>query len=87
LEDKAHQKRVTLSHRYKRVFATPDGSLVLRDLMRAHYVVSNTYNKDPIEMAFNEGQRNVVLRILKLVKEDIAAIEKRISDMEKETYE
>jgi hypothetical protein len=63
------------------------GSKVLEDLMNTHFVVSLTYNKDPIEMAFNEGQRSVVLRILKYLKEDIKAIEKRIEEVERGSYE
>ena len=80
-------KRVNKSHLYKRVFIGTDGDKVLQDLMSNHYMASNTYSKDPIEMAFNEGQRNVVLRILKLVKEDVAAIEKRLEDMERGYYD
>lgn len=86
-DKKLRQKRVTKSHRYKRAFQTEAGSWVLKDLMESHFMASNTYSRDPVEMAFNEGQRNVVLRILKLVKEPIDKIEKRIEDMEKEYYD
>lgn len=82
-----HKKRITKSHRYKQTFSGEHGSYVLNDLMQQHFIVSNTYNKDPLEMAYNEGQRNVLLRILKLVKEPIEKIEQRIEQMERDQYE
>ena len=86
MESKEKNTRLTKSKLYKRLFNSEDGSRVLQDLMVSHYMTGNTMSADPYVTAFNEGQRNVVLRLLKLVKEDVGAIEKRISDVEKEYY-
>ena len=86
MESKEKNTRLTKSKLYKRLFSSEDGNRVLQDLMVSHYMMGNTMSADPYVTAFNEGQRNVVLRLLKLVKEDVGAIEKRISDVEKEYY-
>lgn len=83
---KQTDKRLTKSRLYKRVFSGEDGSKVLQDLMANHYMAGTTLTSDSHITAFNEGQRNVVLRILKLVKEDIGAIEKRIERLEEDFY-
>lgn len=51
---------------FKRTFTTPEGKRVLYDLMGFCNFMKPTLNKnnDPIEMAFNEGKRQVVLMIL-----------------------
>lgn len=56
---------------YKRVFGTPEGKIVLADIMRRARVLSTTFAKDPYETAFREGERNVALMILSEVKLDI----------------
>jgi hypothetical protein len=56
---------------YKRTFSSQAGTRVLHDLMHAHYMLGPTFTKtDPNEVAFREGQRNVVLRILTLLDHD-----------------
>lgn len=45
---------------YKRVFATPDGKVVLYDLMSRYHVL-NPHDGDPMK----EGERKVVLGILR----------------------
>lgn len=53
---------------YRHVFSSEDGKLVLRDLMHAHYVQEPL----PIDnLAYAEGQRNVVLRILALIQKPL----------------
>lgn len=51
---------------YKNVFDTNDGRLVLADLMKRFKVFSNTYRaNDTHGTAFCEGQRSVVLDLLR----------------------
>lgn len=70
---------------YKAVFGTEQGKRVLHDLL----VYSNflqptlTSNNDPIEMAFNEGKRNVILRVLSFGRMDIRDIDKLIEEGER----
>lgn len=48
---------------YKQVFGTPEGKVVLKDMMAAHYWLGSL----PAEaLQFGEGQRNVVLRIFSI---------------------
>jgi hypothetical protein len=51
-------------HLYRFTFGTPEGQVVLRDLMRFCGVRQNSYVPgDPTTTAFNEGKRRVAIRI------------------------
>lgn len=63
---------------YQNIFKSPDGELVLKDLMSTHGILSNTYKGNVNDMLVKEGERNVVLRILSILKIDINAIYERI---------
>lgn len=67
---------------YQKVFDTEEGKIVLLDLMRTHRMFSSTFVKDPYEMAFNEGERNAVLRICTLLKLDVAKLRERMREYE-----
>lgn len=72
------RKAEDVKQAYLDTFRTPRGELVLRDLMDMHGITSSllesTKNKDaavdPLKLAFFEGQRAVVLRIIKLLEAD-----------------
>ena len=53
---------------YKKFFDNESGKRVLYDMMGAHYMMSPAFDKDPIEMARMNGERNVILRILTMLK-------------------
>ncbi len=63
---------------YKSVFGTEEGKRVLFDMMANHHFITPTLSvkNNAIEAAFNEGQRNVILRVLTYMKLDIRQIEK-----------
>jgi hypothetical protein len=65
---------------YQAAFSTKDGEKVLFDLMKEHYVLGATFSKDPLEMAFREGERNVVLRILTIMKTNVEELSKKIEE-------
>jgi len=67
---------------YRRIFASPDGQIVLKHLMKKFNVASPTFvNGDTHATAFREGQRHVVLSILKFVNKDInQEIQEQIED-------
>lgn len=82
-DEKAIQAQTDLIMRYKKCFGTPEGIEVLHDLVRNHFIgASTTYfdrsgNTNPYSLYFNEGARNVVLRILNVLEktpEDIVKI-------------
>jgi hypothetical protein len=54
---------------YQKVFSSGDGKKVLQDLMANHFVMSSTATQNEyVSIEFNEGQRNVVLRIMSILK-------------------
>lgn len=64
---------------YKTLFnlADPNAEIVIKDLCSAHGVFNNVFDKDSRLHAFNDGERNVVLRILTICKmplEDIIGL-------------
>ena len=65
---------------YKRVFNTPDGRLILQDLIEQHGVIHSVFDQNPNLMALREGERNVVLRILSLIDCSSNEILKKIKD-------
>lgn len=80
------KKYAAIMTAYQNIFKSPEGELVLKDLMAAHGILTNTYNGDVNTMLFKEGERNVILRILNILKIDINAIYERI-DRESETMD
>ena len=56
---------------YQNVFESPDGKKVLEDLSRTTFMNKTTFNDNELRMAFNEGQRSVILHIHSMMKIDI----------------
>jgi len=63
---------------YQNIFRSPQGEIVLKDLMSTHGILTNTYKGNVNDMLVKEGERNVVLRLLSILKIDINAIYERI---------
>lgn len=63
------ETKVATPEDYHNTFqVSPTGMKVLGDLMKAHYFYSSTFSPDPCSAARNEGERNVVLRILTIIE-------------------
>ena len=59
--------KATKASWYRTVFTSPDGELVLADLIKFTHAHDQSHTPgDPLETAFNEGMRRVVTRIEKL---------------------
>ncbi len=61
----------------------PQAKEVLSDLCSAHHVFDAGFDSDPLELARMAGERNVVLRILTILKlkpEDVVSLVKEIED-------
>jgi hypothetical protein len=52
------------------VFAGPSGQIVLADLMRASGIGASSFAGDPHRTAFNEGQRNVAIYLIRMINSD-----------------
>lgn len=80
----AEDKSVGRVELYQKVFDTPEGIQVLNDMVSVHKVLSSSFDKDPMQMAFNEGERNVVLRILHILNLDVAKLRERMRNYAQE---
>jgi len=78
------RRPVTQAIAYQAFFTSPDGKAILWDLMKNHNVIGSTFSKDTHEMALKEGERNVVLRILQILKIDVEELARRIDEGLKE---
>jgi len=59
-----------LKNAYRLVFNTPDGQRVLADLQARCNIDRSTWSDKPNEIFFLEGQRQAVLWIMDMLKED-----------------
>lgn len=55
---------------YQNTFNSEDGQRVLYDLMKTLFIFKSTMDPNPHELAYNEGQRSVILRILSTLGTD-----------------
>jgi len=65
---------------YKAVFSEGDGRKVLNDILVKGKVLSNIYDADSREHAYNEGRRSLALEIMHMLDVDIEAAEKRFQE-------
>lgn len=70
---------------YQNVFESPDGKKVLEEISRYAFVHKTTYNDNPHRMAFNEGQRSILLHIQSMMKIDIDRTSELIKKQQKES--
>lgn len=77
---KRDKKIVDTIAAYQSVFSTPEGERVLYDLIKSCHILHSTMDPNPNEMAYKEGERSVVLRILQTLGQDPAALIKRIEE-------
>jgi hypothetical protein len=79
-------KKSDLVSSYKRLFKSPDGERVLNDLMRQYHVLQPTFSRgiDPDEVLVREGQRSVILSILRTLSIDVGKLRTHIDKANKE---
>lgn len=75
---KRAERTVALTRAYRNVFKTKEGEMVLHDLMKVHHVMSTSFTGDATQVIFREGERNVLLRIMGILKTDPQMIQERI---------
>lgn len=89
---KKENNQENLLNAFKNIFANPknyqnqfDANLILFDLANYCNVLNTSFvGKDPLEMAFNEGARDVFLHILEMAKIDILEFLEIIEQIKKE---
>ena len=63
-----------LKKTYRQLFNTDEGKVILRDLKLRNHMLSSTFVPgDTNDTAFREGQRSVVLTILRMMEEKTTA--------------
>ena len=73
--------RINRHENYVATFQTAAGQEVLRDMCKSFHVLGPTFVAgDPNLTAFREGQRHVVLSILRYVNRDTTAIIKQVEE-------
>lgn len=65
---------------YREVFNSEAGKVVIEDMMKTFYTLSSTFDPNPIEMAYKEGERSVVIRILKTINTDPFELKQRLEE-------
>ena len=68
---------------YIDVFDNDNGKKILEELGKRCFIHRPTFNKDGMTMAFNEGQRSIILHIQNMMKIDIDATKKLIEAQNK----
>jgi hypothetical protein len=77
--------RMALNDAYKRTFDTPDGQMVLMHLCKVNFVFSSTFVQgDPEMTALHEGQRRLVLSILRQVNVDFKQLQEMAQEIQNE---
>jgi len=71
---KKEKKIVETINHYKETFTSEVGKKVLIDLIKSTNVMGTSFDIDPNQTAFNEGQKAVVLRILRTIETDPAQL-------------
>lgn len=84
---KTAKKRVTLLQNYKITFSDGPGRKVLLDLMTTHHIMGPVFTENARETILREGERNVVLRILKILGIDTNEMLKNIEEAQREQEE
>ena len=79
------EKALARAESYKRAFTSKEGKLVLLDLMKEHYMLTTVFQgrEEALGIAFRDGQRNVILRILTIMGLDTAEIYMLLKEGEK----
>jgi len=65
---------------YRKLFDCEEGTRVLHDLIRSCWVLTSTFDPNPNEMIYREGERAVVLRILRTLNTDPERILKMMEE-------
>jgi hypothetical protein len=63
-------KRARTIRAYREIFNTESGKEVLRDLCKSCHIFTTTMDVNANETAYREGERSVVLRIIKTLNID-----------------
>lgn len=84
MSKKKSEESLALIRHYQITFESKEGQKVLNDIISDCGILTATFDKDPLSLAFNEGKRSVALRLLKILNIDTAKLKTQIQEIEKE---
>lgn len=73
-------KKAKLVRAYRELFESDAGKEVLHDLCKSCHVFHSTMDANPHEMAYREGERSVVLRILRTIEINPYELDRKIKE-------
>lgn len=74
------KKQISVRRAYQDVFNSPQGKLVLHDLMREHDILSVPRSLDHAQLSFDAGAQSVLKRIFVYLNTDVKNLEERITE-------
>lgn len=80
-------KQTQVRRAYQDIFGSPKGKIVLFDLMREHDLLSTPRSLDHATLAYSEGEKAVIKRIMVYLNTDVQNLEERIREYVKEMEE
>ena len=69
LEGKA-QLKITILQAYQKVFESPEGKMVLHDMMKSNGMFSSTFHESPHVMSYLEGRRSILTDLISTLNKD-----------------
>jgi len=81
LEGKA-QLTISLIQAYQKVFESPEGKMVLHDMMKSNGMFSSTFHDNPHTMAYLEGRRSLLTDLVKTLNKDSEQMYKLFKEQE-----
>jgi hypothetical protein len=88
-QEKLQQIAVKKYEAYKEFFRSENGEQILMDLMKACHFTDSVIGQTPEQTYFNEGQRCVVLQIIRtaqLTPNDISRLTTKIKEEDEQFY-
>lgn len=74
---------IAMAKKYRDVFGSPLGKEVLKDIIEFAGFMETSFEKgDPYLSAFKEGKRNVALKIVHYLNEDLDTLSKMVLKLE-----
>jgi len=83
-QDKQFRRRFTKINDFKKVFNTPEGQKVLLEICRFCHVYNTCFDIDPYKLSYFNGQRDVAMWIMDLLKTDLQQFVKQYEEAKKD---
>ncbi len=75
-QKKEVQRRIHRSACMQRAFSGEDGELTLKEIDALSHYKGNTFDPDPYQSAYNDGQRSIAVFIHNCISQDIEEAKK-----------